>query len=97
MNYNSICGLSGPIKLVLHSSNSNMHDHLVHGSTYLTYQLVAQELWLHKQTSPSGFALWIGSFTAIIPGHPVDNYYIQVVMHLKLDIPSVNNKSLSYM
>ena len=44
-----------------------------------TYQLVAQKLWQHKQTSPSGFALGIGSITAIIPGHPVDNFYIKMV------------------
>ena len=34
---------------------------------------VVKELWLHKQTSPSGCALGIGLFTAIIP-LPVDNY-----------------------
>ena len=34
---------------------------------YNTYQLVVKELWRGKQTSPSGFALGIGSFTAIIP------------------------------
>ena len=33
-------------------------------------------VWLRKQTSPSGCALVIGLFTAIIPGQPVDNYYI---------------------
>ena len=28
----------------------------------------------------SGFAHGIGAFTAIIPGHPVDNYY-NIIMH----------------
>ena len=44
-------------------------------SKYNTYQLVAQELWQRKQTSPLVFALGIGSFTAVIPGHPVDKHY----------------------
>ena len=43
---------------------------------YISYQLVVKELWRRKQTSPSGSALGIGSFTAIIPGQPVDNYYL---------------------
>ena len=47
------------------------------GRTYNTYPSVPQELWQHKQTSPLGFALWISSFTGIIPGHPVDNSYLQ--------------------
>ena len=38
--------------------------------------LFAKELWRRKQTSPSGSALRIGSFTAIIPRHPVNNYNI---------------------
>ena len=41
---------------------------------YISYSLVAKELWRRKQTSPSGSALGIGSFTAIIPWHPVNNY-----------------------
>ena len=43
---------------------------------YNTYTLVTQELWQRKQTCPSGFVLEIGLFTAIIPWHPVDNYYL---------------------
>ena len=41
--------------------------------TYNTYQLVVKELWQRKETSapPSG----VGSFTAVIPWLPVDNYY----------------------
>jgi hypothetical protein len=47
---------------------------------------VAQELWQRKQTSPSGYTLGISSFTAIIPGHPVDNYYIYILHILHDDV-----------
>ena len=47
---------------------------------YNTYQPVAKELWLRKQTSPSGCALGIASFTAMIPWLPVDNYNILLMI-----------------
>ena len=59
VSYNSICRPSGPIKILLHSSNSNALQRLVHGMTYNTYQLVAQELSQCKQTFPSSFTLRI--------------------------------------
>ena len=37
---------------------------------------VARNLWQRKQTLSSGFALGLGSFTAIISWHPCNNYYI---------------------
>ena len=37
---------------------------------------VARDLWQCKQTLSSGFALGLGSFTAINPWHPCYNYYI---------------------
>ena len=33
-------------------------------------------LWQRKQTLSSGFALGLGSFTAINPWHPCNNYYL---------------------
>ena len=36
---------------------------------------VARDLWQRKQTLSSGFALGLGSFTAINPWHPCNNYY----------------------
>ena len=50
-----------------------------HNITLTVYKLVAQKIWQRKQTPTSGFALGIGSFIAIIPGHPVDNYYMYTV------------------
>ena len=53
----------------------------MHGRVYNTYQLVAQELWQHKQTSSSGFTLGISSFTAChnswAPSHNI--VYMSVV------------------
>ena len=43
---------------------------------YISDSLVAKELWQRKQTSSSGYALGLSSFTAIIPWHPVNNYNI---------------------
>ena len=37
---------------------------------------VARDLWQRKQTLSSGFALGLGSFTAINPWHPCNNYYV---------------------
>ena len=54
-----ICTMLGPLLLRTLVNQSDRR--------YNTYQLVAKELWLRKQTSPSGCALGIGSFTAIIP------------------------------
>ena len=42
--------------------------------TLISDWLVAKELWLRKQTSSSGCTLGLGSFTAIIPCQPVNNY-----------------------
>ncbi|MCG8625548.1 MAG: hypothetical protein MJE68_26560, partial [Proteobacteria bacterium] len=46
---------------------------------YISDSLVAKELWQRKQTSPSGCALGIGSFTAIIPWPPVNNYNLHMI------------------
>ena len=52
----------------------NLDDqHFVSPQVVTSDSLVAKELWQRKQTSPSGSALGIGSFTAIISCHPVNN------------------------
>ena len=43
---------------------------------YNSYSPVAMDLWQRKPTSPSGFALVLGWFTAINPRRPGYNYYI---------------------
>ena len=46
-------------------------------SKYISDWLIAKELRLRKQTSSLGCALRLGSFTAIIPCQPVNNYYLE--------------------
>ena len=40
---------------------------------------VARDLWRRKQTLSSGFALGLGSFTAMNPWHPCYNYNIHIL------------------
>ena len=42
---------------------------------------VARDLWQHKQTLSSDFALGLGSFTVINPCPPCHNYYIIFIVH----------------
>ena len=61
----------GRLSHTLHRYSRDQSDGI-----YNSYSPVAMDLWQRKPTSPSGFALVLGWFTAINPRRPGYNYYI---------------------